>query len=380
MTGARPCPAYPPKALNIHNIACHWTISAKLCYNKVMKTKKKIKIRIKNARRAALSILSIVLVIALIIALPGIFGGNSRFKMSKYPSLTMAVTDAGIKEDQVRGVSFESSNLTGNKAMVGSAVYFDLALDVKGQKEPQTLDVVVIKDAGGLTKVSDSCVIASAAGTYTLKLSACDYSAEYTLEVTAPTPDGLKAKTLLINRYSTVGEKYTAGQLKTREDVLYAYGSESDVSMLESETADAVYEMFEAAKADGYTFYVLSGYRDWNEQKALYDEAEAEEKGQKSTAAPGTSEHQSGLCADLSWSESYFYLYQGMKDTEEYAWLTANAWKYGFVLRYPEGCEAVTGYEFEPWHYRYIGKEDAKAYHEGGYRTLEEYLAQPRNQ
>lgn len=345
-----------------------------------MKKKNKIRIRIKNRKRAVTTIAAAVIVIALLAALPGILGGSGRFRLSKYPSLAGTVKEAGIKEDRVRGAAFSASNLTGGRAMLGSAVYFDLTLDVKGEKDGVPLDIAVITDAGGLVKVSDNCVIASEAGTYKLKLTARDFTGEFTLEVVGPTPDGLSAKTLLINRYSPVSDRYTAGTLKTREDVLYAYGSESDVSMLESETADAMYEMFEAAKADGYTLYVLSAYRDWNEQKDLYDEAEAEEKGQRSVAAPGTSEHQSGLAADISWSESYFYLYYEMDETAEFKWLTENSWKYGFVLRYPEGYEDVTGYKFEPWHYRYIGKEDAAAYHEGGYRTLEEYLAEPRNQ
>jgi D-alanyl-D-alanine carboxypeptidase len=90
------------------------------------------------------------------------------------------------------------------------------------------------------------------------------------------------------------------------------------------------------------------------------------------SARPGTSEHQTGLCCDMHNLPSAD---QRFAQTEAYRWLSENAWKFGFILRFPENKESVTGISFEPWHYRYVGRYHAYAIHEAGL-CLEEYLAQ----
>ena len=89
------------------------------------------------------------------------------------------------------------------------------------------------------------------------------------------------------------------------------------------------------------------------------------------SAYPGTSEHQTALCVDLITSSGKLDV--NFAQTEAFAWLSQNAYRFGFILRYPEGKEEVTGYSYEPWHYRFVGREAATDIHFGGL-TLETYL------
>lgn len=120
----------------------------------------------------------------------------------------------------------------------------------------------------------------------------------------------------------------------------------------------------------GLKMWVCSGFRSYNVQKNLYNSyvrRDGAEKADRYSARPGYSEHQTGLAFDINYADSRF------NGTEQAKWLAANAYKYGFILRYPEGKESITGYMYEPWHYRYVGVENAKKIYESGL-TLEEYF------
>ncbi|MBR6916540.1 MAG: M15 family metallopeptidase, partial [Clostridia bacterium] len=103
---------------------------------------------------------------------------------------------------------------------------------------------------------------------------------------------------------------------------------------------------------------------------AGYDEQTALEMVLSDTAYPGTSEHQTGLCCDM---HNYPSATVEFKNEDAYKWLTDNAWKFGFILRYPEDKVSITGYTFEPWHYRFVGRYHAERIHALGF-CLEEYL------
>lgn len=113
-----------------------------------------------------------------------------------------------------------------------------------------------------------------------------------------------------------------------------------------------------------------SGYRSYATQTAVYNNY-ASQYGQASadtfSARPGYSEHQTGLAMDFSPIDIAF------AGTAQFSWLQANAYKYGFVLRYPEGKSDITGYTYEPWHWRYVGSDVATDMHDRGITTLEEY-------
>ena len=129
-------------------------------------------------------------------------------------------------------------------------------------------------------------------------------------------------------------------------------------------------KMIDAAREDGINLLVISGYRTESTQSGLYNNSVKKngvEHALLYSAKPGYSEHQLGLAVDLNETEERF------DQTKEYKWLKTNSYKYGVIERYPKGKEFITGYGYEPWHYRYLGVDLAtKVFTENV--TYEEYL------
>lgn len=138
-------------------------------------------------------------------------------------------------------------------------------------------------------------------------------------------------------------------------------------------------EMFDAAREEGVYPVVREGYRTAEEQQEIledriqtyinqgYSRSRAERTAKEWVALPGTSEHQLGIAVDINADKSM------CSNEEVYAWLAENAYKYGFILRYPPGKQEITGTSYEPWHYRYVGVEAAQEIYEQGI-CLEEYF------
>jgi D-alanyl-D-alanine carboxypeptidase len=140
--------------------------------------------------------------------------------------------------------------------------------------------------------------------------------------------------------------------------------------------ADKLEEFIEAARNQGLDVILSSTYRSYEDQSYLYDlkvDEYGEEEAQTIVAIPGTSEHQTGLAADIM-DEVYPYLNEWQEHTEAQAWLMEHAPEYGFILRYPPDASDITGIIYEPWHYRYVGEKFAKEITKRGL-TLEEYVA-----
>ncbi|MCQ2455761.1 MAG: D-alanyl-D-alanine carboxypeptidase family protein [Clostridia bacterium] len=132
----------------------------------------------------------------------------------------------------------------------------------------------------------------------------------------------------------------------------------------------ALDEMFAAASNEGLFYWIVSDFRSYDFQIEVYGNYCAEngkDVADTFSARPGHSEHQTGLAFDLN------SCYQSFGDTPEGQWLAANSWKYGFIIRYPAGKEAVTGFIYEPWHVRYLGRDAAKKVYDSGL-CLEEYF------
>ena len=137
-----------------------------------------------------------------------------------------------------------------------------------------------------------------------------------------------------------------------------------------SETNTALNKMFAAAKEDGLNLFVKSGFRSYETQKWLYENyvsRDGKAEADRYSARPGHSEHQTGLGVDINKADSSF------EGTPEAIWLANNCHQFGFIIRYPEGKEHITGYIYEPWHVRYLGAPTATAVYESGL-CLEEYL------
>jgi zinc D-Ala-D-Ala carboxypeptidase len=136
------------------------------------------------------------------------------------------------------------------------------------------------------------------------------------------------------------------------------------------ESAKAVEELVDAASKDGVYLYGLSGYRSYKTQKNLYEynmKTQGESYADKYVAKPGASEHQLGEAMDLATSSGWM-----SEGCPEANWIANNAYKYGFIVRYESGKEDITGYNYEPWHVRYVGSEMAEKIYNDGI-TLEEF-------
>ncbi|MBQ6354721.1 MAG: M15 family metallopeptidase [Lachnospiraceae bacterium] len=177
---------------------------------------------------------------------------------------------------------------------------------------------------------------------------------------------------MIVNKEYGLSEEYKPNDLTKVEHCDFSVGSD-ECHQLKKEPAEAIEEMFAAAREDGYEIIMRTGYRSYGYQAALYEsykEQDGEEAADKYSARPGSSEHQSGLCCDVGIEGKDLNAFEG---TDEAKWIADNYWKYGFVVRYPQDKEDITGYMYEAWHIRYVGKEAAKYMHEKNL-TLEEYL------
>lgn len=173
---------------------------------------------------------------------------------------------------------------------------------------------------------------------------------------------------MLVNKYNKLSDTYVNSNLVNIE------AKHGRNAKLESKTYEQYIKMYDAAKKQGLNLYIKSPYRSYSVQNNLYNNYVAKD-GKKNadtySARPGYSEHQTGLAFDLT---SYSTNFDTFENSQEFKWVKDNAHKYGFILRYPKGMEYITGYIYEPWHYRYVGEEVAKIIYEKGI-TFEEYHA-----
>lgn len=146
---------------------------------------------------------------------------------------------------------------------------------------------------------------------------------------------------------------------------------------LRAQPAAALETMFTAAQAAGQNLQVTTAFRGYEYQKTLYDgyvATQGQAEADTQSARPGYSEHQTGLAADIRPQSGTCYLEACFGTTPEGVWLATNAYKYGFIIRYPVDKTAITGYSYEPWHIRYIGVELSQKLHDTNTKTLEEFF------
>lgn len=173
----------------------------------------------------------------------------------------------------------------------------------------------------------------------------------------AKATDTTKDTLMLVNKYNYLDEFYN----NETEDIVnvssnYAYEGNS----LRKDVLASYLDLWQSAKQDGIQLILISSYRSYETQNKLWTsrkDSSGEREADNYAARAGYSEHQTGLAFDIGeWADTNdnFELTSGFK------WMKENAYKYGFILRYPEGKESITGYKYEPWHYRYVGIEVAK--------------------
>ena len=178
----------------------------------------------------------------------------------------------------------------------------------------------------------------------------------------------------LVNKEYGLGEDYAPEDLVTVDVPTILENPE--VNQLRKVAADALKEMFDQAEEAGIYLHARSGYRSYQTQVQLfqgYAEQHGEEAANRYSAKPGHSEHQTGLVMDVTSESVNYQLTESFGETEEGKWLKEHAHEFGFIIRYPEGAEDITGYIYEPWHIRYLGVDMATKVYESGV-TYEEYL------
>ncbi|GAB6100548.1 hypothetical protein JCM16358_24270 [Halanaerocella petrolearia] len=184
----------------------------------------------------------------------------------------------------------------------------------------------------------------------------------------------LKNNLMLVNKENRLPADYVPDNL-IMPDVPFSFTEYHQKKLMQEEAANALEKLFKAAE-ENIDLYATSGYRSYKRQEKIFSTKSkkyGERQANQFSARPGESEHQTGLAMDVTSPTVDFQLIQEFGVTEEGEWIKNNAYKFGFIIRYPKGKEDITGYKYEPWHLRYVGQNTAE---EISMRdiTLEEYL------
>lgn len=183
---------------------------------------------------------------------------------------------------------------------------------------------------------------------------------------------------VLANKDFSLQPTYTPPDL-VRPNVTFSFGEQQvEKAQLRKDAAKGLEEMFAAANKDGKKLFAVSGYRSYKRQQEVFQaevNAKGDQKAREAVAYPGTSEHQTGLAMDISSESQSYELTEAFGNTPEGKWLQENAHNYGFILRYMKGREDITKYQYESWHYRYVGKDAATIIYKNNW-TLEEFFEQ----
>ncbi len=179
--------------------------------------------------------------------------------------------------------------------------------------------------------------------------------------------NNLNTTYVLVNKFNYLDEDFVPNKLETI-DIKYSLGEKKLVNV-----ARISFEFLaKKASENGYNIRAVSTYRSYDYQTTLYNnyvKNDGVNNADKYSARPGFSEHQTGLAVDV---DNVSTDYMHFENTNEFQWMQDNAYKYGFILRYPKDKEYITGYTYEPWHYRYVGVEIASIIHKSNL-TYEEY-------
>ncbi|NMA01641.1 MAG: M15 family metallopeptidase [Clostridia bacterium] len=180
---------------------------------------------------------------------------------------------------------------------------------------------------------------------------------------------------VLVNKERNLEASYVPQDLVI-PDIPFSFDGYDQKKNMREEAARAIEELLTQAHAEGHMIYGVSGYRSYERQETIFIGnalRDGFKKANTYSAIPGQSEHQTGLAMDLSSPSVNFRLVTRFGETPEGIWLKENCHLYGFIIRFPQDKTHITGYQYEPWHIRYVGIEDATEIMLNDL-TLEEYL------
>lgn len=307
--------------------------------------------KIKNTKKTFIGIMIILVVIGLII------GGSALFHYLNYQkTYEYKLSKIGYSEKEIEGIESKLKNATIDSLLLTSSYnpnilsyinykYFieeNLSRYIHYQTENQTEDPIMVIRIVNVNGDLDP---------YTNTTSS----------------DLEKESLILVNKYNYLEENH---EIPNLEDIslMYAYSN----NRLQEEAVTNYVRMARAAKENGLSIIVNSSYRTYEDQEKIYNSfyrQYGEEYAEEYSAHPGYSEHETGLAVDI---DTYQSTSASFEESEEYAWLKEHCYEYGYILRYPEGLEKITGYLYEPWHYRYVGIDAAKQIKEENI-TFDEY-------
>lgn len=182
---------------------------------------------------------------------------------------------------------------------------------------------------------------------------------------------------VLVNKERNLPSDYKPDDL-IKPDIKYSFDGENEKRYLREVAAHALEELVAEANEEGIEIVGVSGFRSYSKQNSIFNynvNKRGYEAANKISAKPGQSEHQTGLAIDVSCAGVGYALQERFGELEEGKWLAENAHRFGFIIRYEKGKEDITGYQYEPWHIRYLGKDIAEDVYEKGI-TYEEYFEQ----
>ena len=299
--------------------------------------------------------------IIIIILITGIIFGINKYKEYKYHQ----TNEYKLTE---KGYTLEESKLIIKRLNDENEKYFvdneknDYIIDLLNEKyflEKNLNDYLEYKSKNKKTSYSDVVAIVNVHAN----------NEWYDNKVVKET-DLSKGNLILVNKFYYLKQDFIPNDI-VDVDINYSYAN----NRVTKETNDAFVEMAKKAKEDNIKLIANSSYRTYERQEEVYKEfyySKGISYADKYAARAGYSEHQTGLSLDIFTSGSSTT--SNFEESDAFRWLSENAYKYGFILRYPKGKEYLTGYNYESWHYRYVGKDDAyKIYKEN--LTFDEYYA-----
>ncbi|MCI7767006.1 MAG: D-alanyl-D-alanine carboxypeptidase family protein [Oscillospiraceae bacterium] len=291
---------------------------------------------------------------------------NTDEEPLEIPQRTESETEESYPEGEITYIELTYYNVTletGDSSMPIVTMYPEDAPDKSEIWSSSDESVAEVDDIGNITAISEGECIIKVQSAVTPEVFA-----EVYVTVISPEEEESEAET------EAFSENESETQLTFIDGILIAnksYPLPADYNPGVNADAQAAFDRMQSAAAEeGLNIYISSGFRSYDYQAGLYEryvERSGKAEADRYSARPGYSEHQTGLAFDLNSIDITF------ADTDEYEWVKEHCAEYGFIIRYPEGKESVTGYMYEPWHIRYLGTDIAKSVSDSGL-TLEEYL------
>jgi D-alanyl-D-alanine carboxypeptidase len=295
------------------------------------------------------------------------------------------------KDNEITEIKISSGN---NIASTGETIdlsNFKIEAVYKSGKTEEIKENISFTSNSDILKIENDKIVVSdnaiTADSGILTASYEGYTSDITIKVFNVLQDNINeddlvtnvsAYDMIVNKSRNLPSSYVPEDLVPLDDIPTTLQN-PEVNQLRKVAYEALKEMFLKAKEEkSYKLYARSGYRSYYTQVDLYNSYVAnhgQEAADKFSAKPGQSEHQTGLAMDITCESMNYLLDDTFFDKEEGKWVAENAHRFGFIIRYPKGKEDITGYQYEPWHLRYVGETLAKEIYESQL-TIEEFFEQ----